>query len=345
MDPELCYRPFPMGYQEAWENHELPFVDAVTCEEMSSQVDMARGFGEQVAKILAAPPKRKRSPELLVAFLRSMPEQLRISLGQIKPEQLDHNSAAKAIYHASLGMSYGVSAESVVELGYDAAKTAFCAAQSLCLALGYEDIARSLVETVSPDIKFSRGELAGGKKGELALSVSGPYNELFVNAMRGPGANVRAYQVGGGWVRFFKAENLPNIINILMAIWLDAFVLGPDGNLSVLPAKQFVEVPFPINPLPANGNIRATGEMPPEPVMRIGDFANYKGKDYVVVDAAPQFPQRVGFRALGKPDGPADFYTVLQDLANVKMLNGREAVHRLQAVSYTHLTLPTIYSV
>jgi hypothetical protein len=315
-----------MGYQEAWADHEHPHIDAVTCEEMVDATDRARGYGAAVAEVLAAPPRRKRSPELLAAFLRSMPEELRTDLGKKTAAELDERAAAMAIYHASLGMTYGVTAESVVELGYDAAKTAFCAAQSICLALGYEELARSLVETVTPEISFTRGE-----KDDLLLFA--PYSAQLTEFARNRRDIIhRTFKQDGKWYRAFKPKFLPNIINVLTSIWLDAFVLGPDGNLSVLPSKQALEVPFPIEPLPRDERIRATGEKAPLPILRIGEFVNYKGKDFVVVDAAPQFPQRVGFRALEKREGEADFFTTIHDLAKVKTINAREANLRLQAI-------------
>lgn len=315
-----------MGYQEAWADGEQPLIDAVTGATLNNEVDRARGFGSDVAEILASMPQGQRSVELLRAFLRSMPDELRTDLGKLTEGQVSQKTAAKAIYHASLAMSYGVTAESVVELGYDAAKTAYCAAQSLCLALGYTELADALRVTVDPKLFFTRGAAD-----ELVLYYDG-YNEKFVQAVKNRSDIIKVFKKNGVWLRSFKAANLPNVINILTAVWLDAFVVGPDGNLSVLPATRSLEVPFPIEPLPRNEHIHATGEKPPAPVLRIGEFANYKGKDYVVVDAAPQFPQRVGFRAIDKREGPADFYTVLQDLNNVKMINARDAALRLQAI-------------
>jgi len=316
-----------MGYQEAWADREQPLIDAVTGATLDNEVDRARGFGSEVAEVLAAPPRGTRSRELLAAFLRAMPEELREDLGKISEGQISQKTAAKAIYHASLAMSYGVTAESVVNLGYDAAKTAFCAAQSLCLALGYLELAEALRVTVDPKISFERGQ-----GDELVVSFNG-YNAQFVDAVNNrKDIFYRPFKRDGVWFRRFKPHHLPNVINVLTMIWLDAFVLGPDGNLSVLPTKQALEVPFPIEPLPRDEHIRATGEKAPMPVLRIGEFAQYKGKDYVVVDAAPQFPQRVGFRAIDKREGPADFFTVLQDLNNVKMINAREAALRLQAI-------------
>jgi SWI/SNF-related matrix-associated actin-dependent regulator 1 of chromatin subfamily A len=316
-----------MGYQEAWANRERPQIDAVTGATLDTQADQARGFGSEVAEILASLPRGPRSVELLRAFLRSMPDELRADLGKLSEGQVSQKTAAVAIYHASLAMTYGVTADSVTALGYDAAKTAFCAAQSICLALGYTELSDAMRATVDPKLFFTRGT-----GDELILFFDG-YNPNFVQAARNRSDIIKVYRKGSDWLRSFKAVNLPKVINILLPFWPGGFLVGPDGNLSVLPTKPSIEVPFPIEPLPRNIPVEALNEPPPPPpVLHIGDFVNYQDKEYVVVDASPQFPQRVGFRSIEKREGPADFYTVLEDLNSVKLISAREAALRLQAL-------------
>ena len=328
-----------MFYAEAAQQNALAGLDPITSTELQTPEQQERGYGDDVARILERPPQGTPKPELLRTTLGALSPQMNAALinsrGEVKYSGPD--LAKKAIYQAALAMSYSSDADSILALGYDESQTTFAAAQAILLALGYKQLSDAMILQVSPEetregvtpspiIKFMWG------RNRTEIAVTTPYDEEFKRACQDNREIFLRFnrQPNGSFYRFFRPEFVPNVVNLLAACWANTWCLGVEGNLTVLPTRPFVEVPFPVAPLPPMVPVQATGERAAPPAYNRGDRVRYQGQVFVVVDAAPGMPQRLGLRPDGQGDGVPLVYVTVHE-GNVQMVNAAQAVEQIQA--------------
>jgi hypothetical protein len=318
-------------FAQAYANSDPCFVDPVTGAEFTTAEEQARGYGQRAADILRRPPPKALDPDLLRTVLGGLPPTMYSVLvdenGQARYAGVE--LAQKALYFASLAITYNDSAEDVARNGFEESRMTFAAGQGIMLALGYDHVARNMVQLASGNgalhIKFFPG------RGD-DIGITTQFNQLFLNACRA-NQNLfhRSDRIGPDFVRFFKPDAVQNVIALLVPIWPSSFCLGTKGNLTVLPCRPSIEVPFPIAPLPPVVQIRATNERPAPPIFHRGDRVRYQGVEYVVVDAGPTVPQRIGLRNPNAGDGPAEIYTTVHAEGDLQLVNAAQAAMQIQA--------------
>ena len=262
-----------------------PLVDADSVQ---------RGYGPICMEKYGRPQRMTgpADPGLLRKAHDMAPQRLRERLLKVAPlnrwEEPDvrHKLVNVATYHASVATSYGDTAQNVQAAGMDISHVVIAVAQTLARGAGYEQMAERMITThakenqrrrfgkESEQGEYGRGEadlvIEAASSGTLRLAT--PYNPKFNDAARGAkGLFFKFEKEQGAFWRYFRAADLNRVVNLLVSIFGDRLVLGPDRTLAPLPTLRVFEEPPETRAAPAPKE--ATNEVSKEvgPDIRVGD--------------------------------------------------------------------------
>jgi len=302
-----------------------------------------RGIGPDCwAKAWQSDADKRTSPlneELFLAAFVQAPQLLQERLIQIAGPinekrwtefEVRRQMISVALHHAALAASFGSDGVKTDRQGFDTAKAVIATTHALALAGGFNNTA----ERINSNFRLDEAKNSVNIKityespDKRTLGLSVPFSNAFNDAARArKDVFTRFEKRGSEFIRFFKGSDLLKVVNILMGVFGDIYILGPDGNIIALPTLR-VQEEERLATLPAKEEITATNEAPKAPIQNIqkGDMVEYQGKKWRVGWVGKG---RDGGVTVGLGDRPP---YVFVSVSEVKLESPAEQVKKIEIV-------------
>lgn len=235
---------------ECWEKHfmiDRPLPKAVDREKMRAAMELAPEPLRSRWRQMGGDPKSNKAP-------------------WATDQEVQRQMVSVGLHHGAIAASYGSDPTETIANRVDSAMLVITTVQNFASGAGYRHTADRMAKRYAEEaanrdaIIFKRDPKAAS-----VLGVHTPVSDEWIRLTKtNRGTFFKAeYEQRGRrrlYFRYFHERDLRTVVNMLQAIFGDAYCLNPDGDLMLLPSMPLPEeLPAPPGDQP---KLRATGELP-----------------------------------------------------------------------------------